>query len=161
MRVRAGCVRRRAEVVAHQLSHTPQVDSIFNVPAGKDSLYIAILGANVRICRGPGLSTVLVLWALSDERFLRAHDAELVSFRIGQDSPGLSAGLPDVDPARPEREKAVNLLVAAGHTNTQIARRLGISEGTVGTHLENIYTRLNVSSRTAAVTRAFPDRAAV
>ena len=28
------------------------------------------------------------------------------------------------------------------------------------THLENIYTRLQVSSRTAAVTRAFPDRAA-
>jgi DNA-binding CsgD family transcriptional regulator len=51
-------------------------------------------------------------------------------------------------------------LVAAGHTNTQIARRLGISEGTVGTHLENIYTRLKVSSRTAAVTRAFPDRVA-
>jgi len=51
-------------------------------------------------------------------------------------------------------------LVAAGHTNAQIARRLGISEGTVGTHLENIYTRLNVSSRTAAVTKAFPDRSA-
>ena len=51
-------------------------------------------------------------------------------------------------------------LLAAGHTNAQIARRLGISEGTVGTHLENIYTRLHVSSRTAAVTRAFPDRVA-
>ena len=52
-------------------------------------------------------------------------------------------------------------LVAAGHTNAQIARRLGLSEGTVGTHLENIYTRLNVSSRTAAVTRAFPGQAVV
>jgi len=51
-------------------------------------------------------------------------------------------------------------LVAAGHTNTQIARRLGISEGTVRTHLENIYERLQVSSRTAAVTRAFADRVA-
>jgi DNA-binding CsgD family transcriptional regulator len=49
-------------------------------------------------------------------------------------------------------------MVAAGHTNTQIGRRLGISEGTVRTHLENIYERLHVSSRTAAVTRAFPDR---
>jgi DNA-binding CsgD family transcriptional regulator len=51
-------------------------------------------------------------------------------------------------------------LLAAGHTNTQIARRLGISEGTVRTHPENIYERLGVSSRTPAVTRAFPDRAA-
>jgi DNA-binding CsgD family transcriptional regulator len=49
-------------------------------------------------------------------------------------------------------------LLAAGHTNTQIARRLGLSEGTVRTHLENIYSRLQVSSRTAAVTRAFQDR---
>jgi DNA-binding CsgD family transcriptional regulator len=48
-------------------------------------------------------------------------------------------------------------LLAAGHTNTQIARRLGVTEGTVRTHLENIYERLDVSSRTAAVTRAFPD----
>ena len=49
-------------------------------------------------------------------------------------------------------------LVAAGHTNTQIARRLGISEGTVRTHLENIYEKLQVSSRTAAVTRVLADR---
>ena len=46
-------------------------------------------------------------------------------------------------------------LAAAGHTNAQIARQLGISEGTVRIHLQNIYTRLHVSSRTAAVTRAF------
>ena len=56
------------------------------------------------------------------------------------------------------RQNGLLHLVAAGHTNTQIARRLGISEGTVRTHLENIYERLGVSSRTAAVTRAFPDR---
>jgi DNA-binding CsgD family transcriptional regulator len=58
------------------------------------------------------------------------------------------------------RQKDLLHLLAAGHTNTQIARRLGISEGTVRTHLENIYERLHVSSRTAAVTRAFPDPAA-
>jgi DNA-binding NarL/FixJ family response regulator len=50
-------------------------------------------------------------------------------------------------------------LVAAGHTNAQIGRRLGVTEKTVGKHLENVYARLQVSSRTAAVTRAFPDRA--
>ena len=49
-------------------------------------------------------------------------------------------------------------LLAAGHTNAQIARRLGLSEGTVRTHLENVYRRLHVTNRTAAVSRAFPDR---
>jgi DNA-binding CsgD family transcriptional regulator len=58
------------------------------------------------------------------------------------------------------RQTGLLHLVAAGHTNTQIARRLGIAEGTVRTHLENIYERLGVSSRTAAVTRAFPGRVA-
>jgi len=58
------------------------------------------------------------------------------------------------------RQRDLLQLVAAGHTNTQIARRLGISESTVRTHLENIYQRLQVSSRTAAVTRAFADRVA-
>ncbi len=53
------------------------------------------------------------------------------------------------------RQNGLLHLVAAGHTNTQIARRLGISEATVRTHLENIYEKLCVSSRTAAVTRAF------
>jgi DNA-binding CsgD family transcriptional regulator len=53
------------------------------------------------------------------------------------------------------RQRELLHLVAAGHTNAQIARRLGIAEGTVRTHLENIYRLLQVSSRTAAVTRAF------
>jgi DNA-binding NarL/FixJ family response regulator len=34
-----------------------------------------------------------------------------------------------------------------------------VSEGTVRIHLQAIYVRLQVSSRTAAVTRAFPDLA--
>ena len=58
------------------------------------------------------------------------------------------------------RQSDLLRLVADGHTNAQIARRLGLSEATVRTHLENIYSRLQVSSRTAAVLRAFPDLAA-
>jgi hypothetical protein len=46
-------------------------------------------------------------------------------------------------------------LLAAGQTNAQIARSLGVAEGTVRTHLENIYRRLQVSSRAAAITRVF------
>jgi DNA-binding CsgD family transcriptional regulator len=45
-------------------------------------------------------------------------------------------------------------LVAAGCTNHQVARRLSITEATVRKHLEHIFARLQVTSRTAAVTRA-------
>jgi DNA-binding CsgD family transcriptional regulator len=43
--------------------------------------------------------------------------------------------------------------VADGHTNRQIARDLGLSEGTVRKHLEHIYARLEVGSRTEALAR--------
>lgn len=45
-------------------------------------------------------------------------------------------------------------LVAVGYTNSQVARRISVSEATVRKHLENIFERLQVDSRTAAVTRA-------
>ena len=48
-------------------------------------------------------------------------------------------------------------LIAAGATNRQIALRLGLSEGTVRTHCENIFNRLNVTNRVAAIARAFPN----
>ena len=56
-----------------------------------------------------------------------------------------------------DRQAAILRLVAAGHDNAAIARRLGLSPGTVRKHLENSYSRLRVSSRTAAVAQAFPD----
>jgi len=46
-------------------------------------------------------------------------------------------------------------LGAAGHPTRQIARRLVVAESTVRKHLENIFERLQVSSRTAAVARMF------
>jgi DNA-binding NarL/FixJ family response regulator len=46
--------------------------------------------------------------------------------------------------------------VARGDSNRQIARHLGITEGTVRKHLEHIYRRLGVQSRTQAVARVAP-----
>jgi DNA-binding NarL/FixJ family response regulator len=49
-------------------------------------------------------------------------------------------------------------LVAAGHTNSQIATALHLSPHTVRTHLEHVYARLQVRSRAEAVTYAFGGR---
>ena len=51
------------------------------------------------------------------------------------------------------REHEVVMLVAEGLTNAQIAERLWISPGTVRRHLENVYAKLGVHTRTAAVAR--------
>jgi ATP/maltotriose-dependent transcriptional regulator MalT len=53
------------------------------------------------------------------------------------------------------RELQVLRRVAAGSTNKSIAAELFISERTVERHLSNIFTKLGVSSRTAATTFAY------
>jgi LuxR family maltose regulon positive regulatory protein len=50
-----------------------------------------------------------------------------------------------------ERERAVLKLLAQGLTNKAIARALQVSDNTVKFHLKNIFTKLGVSSRAAAV----------
>jgi DNA-binding CsgD family transcriptional regulator len=53
------------------------------------------------------------------------------------------------------RELEVLRLVAAGRTNRQIASELVVSEHTVARHVQNIFTKIRVSSRTAATAFAF------
>lgn len=48
------------------------------------------------------------------------------------------------------RERQVLALVAEGATNRAIAAELGISSKTVGRHLENVFTKLDVTNRAAA-----------
>jgi DNA-binding CsgD family transcriptional regulator len=54
-----------------------------------------------------------------------------------------------------ERETEILQLVARGLTNSQIAERLVISRATVRTHLEHVFVKLGVHTRTGAVARAF------
>jgi DNA-binding CsgD family transcriptional regulator len=61
----------------------------------------------------------------------------------------LRVGTPDLTP----RQWEILRLVAMGSTNRQIARALVLSEATVRKHMENIYTRLDVGNRTAALAR--------
>jgi DNA-binding CsgD family transcriptional regulator len=52
------------------------------------------------------------------------------------------------------RQMSILRLVALGFTNSQIASRLGLAEGTVRTHLGRTFERLGAASRTDAVVRA-------
>ncbi|HEV7422223.1 MAG TPA: LuxR C-terminal-related transcriptional regulator [Mycobacterium sp.] len=54
-----------------------------------------------------------------------------------------------------KREIEILIRIADGATNKQVAEQIFISEKTVGRHLANIYTKLGVSSRTAAVSWAY------
>jgi DNA-binding NarL/FixJ family response regulator len=65
---------------------------------------------------------------------------------------------PDLPAGLSQREVEVLRLVAAGLTNKQIAERLHLSEKTVARHLSNIFTKIDVASRSAATAFAFEHR---
>ncbi|CRK60998.1 transcriptional regulator, LuxR family [Alloactinosynnema sp. L-07] len=99
------------------------------------------------------------LRALGDEH---SATAELTSARqafldLGA-APAARLLTPTVPGGLTEREVEVLRLVAAGHSNPEIAATLVLSEKTVARHLSNIFTKLDVSSRTAAAKFAFENR---
>jgi DNA-binding NarL/FixJ family response regulator len=55
-------------------------------------------------------------------------------------------GLDELTP----REREVLILIASGQSNRQIANELGISERTASTHVSNLFSKLEVASRTQA-----------
>ena len=54
-----------------------------------------------------------------------------------------------------EREREVLTLVAQGCTNSEIAGRLFIGEGTVKTHINHLFTKLDLRDRAAAIVFAY------
>jgi DNA-binding CsgD family transcriptional regulator len=104
-----------------------------------------------------GLHHRLLLWRFSGRDFTE-RDCLLLTLiqpRLASLHAAIlrrQAGTVDLTP----RQWELMRLLAAGNTNRQIASRLALSEGTVRTHTENIFRRLQVTNRLAAVARAFP-----
>jgi DNA-binding NarL/FixJ family response regulator len=76
---------------------------------------------------------------------VRLGDGGRRSSRGGAATPGGLSG----------REVEILRLVAAGRTNREIAAELVISERTVDRHVSNIFSKLRVSSRSAATAAAY------
>jgi DNA-binding CsgD family transcriptional regulator len=100
--------------------------------------------------------------ALGDEDAATLElEAAHVKFEELEAAPDATRVAAEIAPRRREahgltsRELEVLRLVAAGSSNRQIAQELVISEHTVARHVQNIFAKLDVSSRTAAASFAF------
>jgi DNA-binding CsgD family transcriptional regulator/tetratricopeptide (TPR) repeat protein len=98
--------------------------------------------------------------ALGDEEaFTLELDAARAAFELLGANPDLASLdlLVGTEPTHglTERELEVLRLLASGKSNREIASALVISEHTVARHVQNIFAKLNVASRTAAGAFAF------
>lgn len=82
---------------------------------------------------------------------LRPHLARFYAQACTSSSP---ASLEGADASLTPREKEVLAWLARGKTDRDIGQILGISQRTVQKHLEHVYVKLGVETRTAAVLRA-------
>ena len=85
----------------------------------------------------------------------------VVSSAAGSTGAARATGAPQAPPSRRSpldllsvRQREVFALLAEGLSNKAIARRLGITEGTVKTHVATIFDVLNVHNRVSAVAAA-------
>ena len=74
---------------------------------------------------------------------------------IYRSAPPLRAGRDPALDALTSREREVLALIGQGKTNTEIAAGLFVSDGTVKTHINHLFTKLQLRDRAAAVVFAF------
>jgi two-component system NarL family response regulator len=97
-----------------------------------------------------GAATYLLKDALADDLIRVVREVHAGGHPIGAD---VRARLDEraTQPTLTPREVQVLKLVAVGHRNKEIAALLGLSDETVPVHLKNIFSKLGVNERTAAV----------
>lgn len=103
---------------------------------------------------GPGRTFRLVCWRGPGRDFGEREKDDLLLLLPHLEGTLRRARRDRVLSALTLRQRELLTLVAQGHTNYQIARRMDVAEGTVRAHLNHIYERLGVTSRTAAVTQS-------
>jgi DNA-binding NarL/FixJ family response regulator len=166
-----GAAADGAEAVVLAAEHDPDVVLMDLSMPGMDG----IEATRRLVAERPG-ARVVILTSFSDrERILDALDAGAVGYLLKDAEPdellrGIEAAARGESPLAPKaaravltaraesrpaaeltaREHEVLTLLAQGLANKQIARRLGIAEKTVKTHLTSVFQRIGVTDRTQA-----------
>jgi LuxR family maltose regulon positive regulatory protein len=120
-----------------------------------DALEIGVPGGLIRtfVDEGPVVSGLLR--NLAEQQFLHVPAPVLARIVAAAGGAGLPAALlAGMAEALSDREREVLEMAAAGLSNQEIAERLFVSLNTVKSHLKHTYSKLGVSSRTAAVAAA-------
>lgn len=102
-----------------------------------------------------GLRRKVILWRDEGDSPFSERDRLLLTLlrpHLGAIRDRVEADRYDAPTLTP-RQVELMARVARGETNRRIARDLGLSEATVRKHLENVYARLDVHSRTEALAR--------
>ncbi len=122
-----------------------------------DSVFAAMrAGARGYILKGADKSEVfktLRAVAQGEALFGPAIARRLMTF-FGTLGPFPQSAPPLAFPELTEREREVLGLIAQGHSNAVIAERLTLSPKTVGNHISNIFSKLQVADRAQAIVRA-------
>ena len=137
------------EAITHIKAEMPRVEvialtSVLQDGSVSDAIQAGAIGYLIKDTRGDQL-----VQAIRDAAEGRVHLSPEAAIRLAKD-----LRRPERVESLTKRETSVLKLVAEGLANKEIARRLSISEKTVKAHLNNVFAKLDVHSRTQAALEA-------
>ncbi len=151
----AGRTRQDLEMqVVAALAHAARADLLLAQQTLQEALTIAQPEGYVRLFLDEGAALLAMLRTIASAAHaapLGAYARTLLYADAGERAPEMPAPAPE--PLSPQEQRVLQLL-AAGHSNAEMAQALVISINTVKTHIKSIYRKLNVTNRIEAYTVA-------
>jgi DNA-binding NarL/FixJ family response regulator len=142
------------EATQHILRHQPTTGIIMLTMLEDDETVFAAMCAGARgyILKGAGKAEVLdtIQIVAGGAAMFGPAIAGRLAHLFQEGSTNNTAPFPELT----EREHEVLQLIANGENNQAIARRLHISPHTVGNHISNIFSKLQVTDRAQAIVKA-------